>query len=53
VTCFTLQASSAGVHREEAVSLPNPALTDCVRSLSAQKIFALNRASRVALDLAD
>ncbi len=35
------------------VSLPKSALTDYVGSLSPQKVAALNRALRVALDLPD
>ena len=41
------------IHCDEVVSLPKSALTDYVGSLSPQKVAALNRALRVALDLPD
>ena len=43
----------SSIHCDEVVSLPKPALTDYVGNLSPQKIAALNRALRVALDLPD
>ena len=43
----------SSIHCDEVISLPKPALTDYVGSLSPQKIAALNRALRVALDLPD
>ncbi|MEO8143554.1 MAG: type II toxin-antitoxin system PemK/MazF family toxin [Betaproteobacteria bacterium] len=43
----------SSVHCDEVVSLPKPALTDYVGSLPPQKIAALNRALRIALDLPD
>lgn len=43
----------SAIHCDEVVSLPKPALTDYVASLSPQKIAALNRALRVALDIPD
>ena len=46
-------AHESSVHCDEVVSLPKPALTDYVGSLPPQKIAALNRALRVALDLPD
>ena len=46
-------AHKSSVHCDEVVSLPKPALTDYVGSLSPQKIAALNRSLRVALDLPD
>ena len=46
-------AHGSSVHCDEVVSLPKPALTDYVGSLSPQKIAALNRALRVALELPD
>jgi len=46
-------AHESAVHCDEVVSLPKSALTDYVGSLSPQKIAALNRALRVALDLPD
>ena len=46
-------AHESSIHCDELVSLPKPALTDYVGSLSPQKISALNRALRVALDLPD
>lgn len=46
-------AHESAIHCDEVVSLPKPALTDYVGSLSPQKIAALNRALRVALDLPD
>lgn len=46
-------AHESAIHCDEVVSLPKPALTDCVGSLPPQKIAALNRALRVALDLPD
>lgn len=46
-------AHESSVHCDEVVSLPKPALTDYVGSLPPQKIVALNRALRVALDLPD
>ena len=46
-------AHESAIHCDEVVSLPKPALTDYVGSLPPQKIAALNRALRVALDLPD
>ena len=46
-------ARESAVHCDEVVSLPKPALTYYIGSLSPQKIVALNRALRVALDLPD
>jgi len=46
-------AHESSVHCDEVVSLPKPVLTDYVGSLPPQKIAALNRALRVALDLPD
>ena len=46
-------AHECAIHCDEVVSLPKPALTDYVGSLPPQKIAALNRALRVALDLPD
>ena len=46
-------AHESAIHCDEVVSLPKPALTDYVGSLPPQKIAALNRAVRVALDLPD
>ena len=46
-------AHESAIHCDEVLSLPKPALTDYVGSLSPQKIAALNRALRVALDLPD
>ena len=46
-------AHERAIHCDEVVSLPKPALADCVGSLPPQKIAALNRALRVALDLPD
>jgi mRNA interferase MazF len=43
----------SSIHCDEVVSLPKAALTNFVGSLSPQKIAALNRALRVALDLPD
>ena len=46
-------AHESAIHCDEVVSLPKSALTDYVGSLSPQKVAALNRALRVALDLPD
>ena len=46
-------AHESAIHCDEVVSLPKPALTDYVGSMPPQKIAALNRALRVALDLPD
>lgn len=46
-------AHESSIHCDEVVSLPKAALTDYIGSLSPQKIAALNRALRVALDLPD
>lgn len=46
-------AHVSGIHCDEVVSLPKSALTDYVGSLSPQKLAALNRALRIALDLPD
>jgi len=46
-------AHESSIHCDEVVSLPKSALTGYVGSLSPQKIVALNRALRVALDLPD
>lgn len=43
----------SSLHCDEVVSLPKSVLTDYIGSLSPQKIAALNRALRVALDLPD
>lgn len=44
-------AHESSLHCDEVVSLPKAMLTDYVGMLSPQKIAALNRALRVALDL--
>jgi mRNA interferase MazF len=41
----------SSIHCDELVSLPKPALTNFVGTLSPQKIVALNRALCVALDV--
>jgi len=46
-------AHDSSNHCDEVVSLSKSALTDYVGSLSAQKIAALNRALRIALDIPD
>lgn len=46
-------AHESAIHCDEVVSLPKPALTAYVGSLPPQKISALNRALRIALDLPD
>jgi mRNA interferase MazF len=46
-----LHASS--IHCDELVSLPKTSLTDYISSLSHQKIFAVNQALRIALDIPD
>jgi mRNA interferase MazF len=46
-------AHESSICCDEVVSLPKSALTDYVGSLLPQKIAALNRALRVALDLPD
>jgi mRNA interferase MazF len=43
----------SSIHCDEVVSLPKTTLTDYVGSLSPQKVAALNRALRIALDLPD
>lgn len=43
----------SSVHCDELVSLPKSALTNFIGALSPQKINALNRAIRIALDLPD
>jgi len=43
----------SSIHCDEVVSLPKPTLSDYVGSLSPQKIAAINRALRVALDIPD
>ena len=43
----------SSIHCDEVVSLQKAALTDYIGSLSPQKVGALNRALRVALDLPD
>jgi len=46
-------AHESSLHCDEIVSLPKAMLTDYIGMLSPQKIAALNRALRVALDLPD
>lgn len=46
-------AHESSIHCDEVVSLPKVALTEYIGSLSPQKIAALNRALRIALDLPD
>ncbi|MDP2639513.1 MAG: type II toxin-antitoxin system PemK/MazF family toxin [Betaproteobacteria bacterium] len=46
-------AHESSIHCDEVVSLPKSALTDYVGALSPQKLAALNRALRIALDLPD
>lgn len=46
-------AHESSIHCDEVVSLPKAALTGYVGLLSPQKVVALNRALRVALDLPD
>lgn len=43
----------SSIHCDELVSLPKSVLTNYVGSLSPQKITALNRALRMALDIPD
>jgi len=43
----------SSIHCDELVSIPKSALTNFVGKLSPQKIEALNRALRVALDISD
>jgi mRNA interferase MazF len=43
----------SSIHCDELVSLPKSALTHSIGALSPQKIRALNKALRVALDLPD
>ena len=46
-------AHDSSLHCDEIVSLTKAVLTDYVGALSPQKLAALNRALRVALDLPD
>jgi mRNA interferase MazF len=46
-------AHESAIHCDEVVSLAKPVLTDYVGSLPAQKVAALGRALRVALDIPD
>jgi mRNA interferase MazF len=46
-------AHASSIHCDEVVSLPKTVLTDYVGSLSPQKLSALDRALRIALDLSD
>ena len=46
-------AHDSSLHCDEVVSLPKSVLTDYVGTVSLQKLAALNRALRVALDLPD
>ena len=43
----------SGIHCDELISLPKSALTNFVGTLSPQKIQALNRALRIALEISD
>jgi mRNA interferase MazF len=43
----------SSIHCDELVSIPKSALTNFVGKLSPQKIEALNRALRIALDISD
>jgi mRNA interferase MazF len=43
----------SSIHCDELVSLPKSALTDFIGTLSPQKIQALNKALRIALDIQD
>jgi len=43
----------SSIHCDELVSIPKSALTNFVGKLSPQKIEALNRALRIALDIPD
>ena len=43
----------SSIHCDELVSIPKPALTNFVGKLSPQKIEALNRALRIAVDIID
>lgn len=43
----------SSIHCDELVSLPKPVLTNFVGSLSPQKLDALNKALRSALDIAE
>ncbi len=43
----------SSIHCDELVSLPKSVLTGFVGALSSQKVQALNRALRIALDLPD
>jgi mRNA interferase MazF len=46
-------AHESSLHCDEVISLSKLALTDYVGNLSPQKLAALNRALRIALDLPD
>jgi len=43
----------SSIHCDELISIPKSALTNFVGKLSPQKIEALNRALRIALDISD
>jgi len=43
----------SSVHCDELVSLPKSLLTNFIGTLSPQKIRALNKALRIALDISD